>query len=125
MILTPTRELAAQINEQIEIFGKFTGLKSATIFGGVPMPAQKRAFESGVDIMVATPGRLLDHFQHRYAKLLSLEVLVFDEADRMLDMGFIPDIEEICTKLPSPRQTLSRGRSWPICLSTSTSRAAT
>ena len=106
LILTPTRELAAQINEQIEIFGKFTGLRSATIFGGVPMPAQKRAFESGVDIMVATPGRLLDHFQHRYAKLLSLEVLVFDEADRMLDMGFLPDIKRVLKHIPKAQQTL-------------------
>ena len=106
LILTPTRELAAQINEQIEIFGRFTGLRSATIFGGVPMPAQKRAFESGVDIIVATPGRLLDHFQHRYAKLLSLEVLVFDEADRMLDMGFLPDIKRVLKHIPKAQQTL-------------------
>jgi ATP-dependent RNA helicase RhlE len=106
LILTPTRELAAQIHDQIEKLGKFTGLRSATVFGGVPMPAQQRAFESGVDIIVATPGRLLDHFQHRYAKLASLEVLVLDEADRMLDMGFLPDIKRVLKHIPKAQQTL-------------------
>ncbi len=106
LIITPTRELAAQIQGQIEQFGVYTGVRSATVFGGVPMPAQTRAFEAGVDVIVATPGRLLDHFQHKYAKLLSLEVLVFDEADRMLDMGFLPDIKRVLKHIPKPQQTL-------------------
>jgi ATP-dependent RNA helicase RhlE len=106
LILTPTRELAAQVQGQLEVLGKFTGVRSAAVFGGVPMPAQTRAFQSGVDVIVATPGRLLDHFQHGYAKLAQLEVLVFDEADRMLDMGFMPDIKRVLKHIPKPKQTL-------------------
>jgi ATP-dependent RNA helicase RhlE len=106
LILTPTRELAAQIEEQITTLGKFTNIKSATVFGGVAFGAQQQAFERGADIIVATPGRLLDHFQYRYAKLASLEVLVLDEADRMLDMGFLPDIRRVLKHIPRPQQTL-------------------
>ncbi len=106
LILTPTRELAAQVFEQVEQLGVQTGVRGAAIFGGVPMQPQTRAFQSGVDVIVATPGRLLDHFQHAYAKLSHLEVLVLDEADRMLDMGFLPDIRRVLKHIPKPDQTL-------------------
>ena len=106
LILCPTRELAMQIHEAIQELGKYAPVKSATIFGGVPMKGQVQAFERGVDILIATPGRLMDHFQYNYAKLNSLEVLVFDEADRMLDMGFLPSIKKILQHIPKPQQTL-------------------
>ena len=106
LILCPTRELAMQINDAIAELGKYAPVKSATIFGGVPMKGQVQAFERGVDILIATPGRLMDHFQYNYAKLNSLEVLVFDEADRMLDMGFLPSIKKILQHIPKPQQTL-------------------
>jgi ATP-dependent RNA helicase RhlE len=106
LILCPTRELAMQINEAIQELGKYAPVKSATIFGGVPMKGQVQAFERGIDILIATPGRLMDHFQYNYAKLNSLEVLVFDEADRMLDMGFLPSIKKILQHIPKPQQTL-------------------
>ena len=106
LVLVPTRELAAQVQSQFEQLGAHTGIKSTAIFGGVSMQAQTRAFESGVDVIVATPGRLLDHFKNRYAKLEQLEVLVFDEADRMLDMGFLPDIKRVLKHIPKPKQTL-------------------
>jgi len=106
LILTPTRELAAQIVEHLTGLAKGTGIRGAAIFGGVGMTPQEEAFRSGVDILVATPGRLLDHFQHPYAALRGLDVLVLDEADRMLDMGFLPDIRRVLKHLPgSPRQT--------------------
>jgi ATP-dependent RNA helicase RhlE len=106
LILTPTRELAAQVQEQLELLAAGTGIRSAAVFGGMPMPAQTRAFQSGVDVIVATPGRLLDHFSNPYAKLAGLEVLVLDEADRMLDMGFLPDIRKVLRHIPAPKQTL-------------------
>jgi ATP-dependent RNA helicase RhlE len=107
LVLSPTRELAAQIEEDFRDLAKHTPLRSAAVFGGVAMGPQKRAFESGVDLLVATPGRLLDHFQYPYAKLAGLEVLVLDEADRMLDMGFLPDIRRVLQHLPpGPKQTL-------------------
>jgi ATP-dependent RNA helicase RhlE len=106
LILTPTRELAAQVQEQLELLAAGTGIRSAAVFGGMPMPAQTRAFQSGVDVIVATPGRLLDHFSNPYAKLAGLEVLVLDEADRMLDMGFLPDIRKVLRHIPTPKQTL-------------------
>src|SRR5207249_45436 len=106
LILTPTRELAAQIDAHFAELGVHTPLTGAAVFGGVGMGPQEHAFRSAVDVIVATPGRLLDHFRQPYAKLGHLEVLVLDEADRMLDMGFLPDIRRILRHLPSRRQTL-------------------
>jgi ATP-dependent RNA helicase RhlE len=107
LILSPTRELAAQIDEHVRDLARHTRLSSAAVFGGVGMEPQVQAFRRGVDVLVATPGRLLDHFQHPYAKLEQIEVLVLDEADRMLDMGFLPDIRRVLRHLPAtPRQTL-------------------
>ena len=106
LILAPTRELAAQILEHMEGLAKFTNLRGAAVFGGVAIGPQERAFRQGVDVLVATPGRLLDHFQYDYAKLAGIEILVLDEADRMLDMGFLPDIRRILKHLPPRRQTL-------------------
>lgn len=106
LVLAPTRELAAQVQEQFEQLGKGTGIRSAAVFGGVGMEPQTQAFRSGIEVIVATPGRLLDHFQHPYARLAGLEVLVLDEADRMLDMGFLPDIRRVLRHIPKPKQTL-------------------
>src|SRR5687767_15469105 len=90
LVLAPTRELAAQVEEQFAALGQHTPVTSAAVFGGVAMGPQEHAFRSGVDVIVATPGRLLDHLKAPYAKLDQVEVLVLDEADRMLDMGFLP-----------------------------------
>ncbi|MCU1227356.1 MAG: rhlE 1 [Acidobacteria bacterium] len=106
LILTPTRELAAQIDEHLRDLAVHTPLSGAAIYGGVGMGPQEHAFRSGVDVLVATPGRLLDHFKQPYAKLDGLEILVLDEADRMLDMGFLPDIRRVLRHLPTKRQTL-------------------
>ena len=106
LILTPTRELAAQIDEHLRDLAVHTPLSGAAVYGGVGMGPQEHAFRSGVDVLVATPGRLLDHFQYGYAKLDGLEILVLDEADRMLDMGFLPDIRRVLKHLPAKRQTL-------------------
>jgi ATP-dependent RNA helicase RhlE len=106
LILTPTRELAAQITEHIDAMAYHTSITSASVFGGVAMGPQEKALSRGVDILVATPGRLLDHFQYPYAKLSGLEILVLDEADRMLDMGFLPDVRRILKHLPRAKQTL-------------------
>jgi ATP-dependent RNA helicase RhlE len=106
LILTPTRELAAQIEEHLRQLAVHTPLTGAAIFGGVGMGPQEHAFRSGVDIIIATPGRLLDHFKQPYAKLDKLEYLVLDEADRMLDMGFLPDIRRVLKHIPARRQTL-------------------
>ena len=106
LVLAPTRELAAQIVEHMQALAKFTDLKGAAVFGGVAMGPQEKAFRKGVDVLVATPGRLLDHFQNDYAKLDGLEILVLDEADRMLDMGFLPDVRRVLKHLPRPEQTL-------------------
>ncbi len=106
LVLTPTRELAAQIGEHLEALALHTPLSGATVFGGVGMGPQEHAFRHGVDVLVATPGRLLDHFRFPYARLQGLEVLVLDEADRMLDMGFLPDIRRVLRHVPSKRQTL-------------------
>ena len=106
LILAPTRELAAQIHQHLEELAVHTSVTGAPVFGGVGMSPQEHAFRSGVDIIVATPGRLLDHFRMPYAKLDKLEVLVLDEADRMLDMGFLPDIRRVLRHIPARRQTL-------------------
>jgi len=106
LVLTPTRELCAQIDEHLAELATHTPVTSAAVFGGVGMGPQEHAFRAGVDVIVATPGRLLDHFRRPYAALSGLEVLVLDEADRMLDMGFLPDIKRVLRHLPSRRQTL-------------------
>ncbi len=107
LVITPTRELAAQILESLNDVAIHTPLTGAAIFGGVGMGPQEHAFRTGVDVMIATPGRLLDHFRSPYAKLEQLEYLVLDEADRMLDMGFLPEIKKILRHLPQrKRQTL-------------------
>ena len=106
LVLTPTRELAAQIEEHLGAIAVHTPLSGAAVFGGVGMGPQEHAFRAGVDVVVATPGRLLDHFRFPYAKLQGLEVLVLDEADRMLDMGFLPDIRRVLRHIPARRQTL-------------------
>ena len=106
LILEPTRELAAQVSENFEKYGKYHKLSMALLIGGVQMGDQVKALEKGVDVLIATPGRLMDLFSRGKIMLNDCNLLVIDEADRMLDMGFIPDIEEICTKLPKGRQTL-------------------
>ena len=106
LILEPTRELAAQVAENFEKYGRHHKLSMALLIGGVSMGDQIKALEKGVDVLIATPGRLMDLFERGNILLTGCSLLVIDEADRMLDMGFIPDIENICTKLPANRQTL-------------------
>jgi ATP-dependent RNA helicase RhlE len=106
LILTPTRELAIQIDESFAAYGKHTGLKHLVIFGGVSQNPQTEALKRGVDILVATPGRLLDLMNQRYVHLEHIRMLVLDEADRMLDMGFVNDVKKVIAKVPAKRQTL-------------------
>jgi len=106
LVITPTRELAEQIKQCVQEYGRFLSLKSLTIYGGVNIQAQLNALRRGVDIVVATPGRLLDHLQRKSINLSQIEVLVIDEADRMFDMGFINDVRKIITAVPKKRQTL-------------------
>lgn len=106
LILTPTRELAAQVAESVTTYGKFLSLKSTVIFGGVNINPQIKALRHGVDIIIATPGRLLDHVSQKTVDLSMIEILVLDEADRMLDMGFIHDIRKVLALLPRNRQNL-------------------
>jgi superfamily II DNA/RNA helicase len=106
LILEPTRELAMQVSENFDKYGKYHPLSMALLIGGVQMGDQVKALEKGVDVLIATPGRLMDLFSRGKIMLNDCNLLVIDEADRMLDMGFIPDIEEICSKLPKSRQTL-------------------
>ncbi|NEX59905.1 DEAD/DEAH box helicase [Noviherbaspirillum galbum] len=106
LILTPTRELAAQVEESVRTYGKYLKLRSAVIFGGVGIHPQIKLLQEGVDILVATPGRLLDHMQQGTIDLRHIEILVLDEADRMLDMGFIRDIRRVLAALPPQRQNL-------------------
>lgn len=106
LILTPTRELAIQISESFENYGKGLHLKHAVIFGGVPQGRQVQQLRSGVDTIIATPGRLLDLIQQKHITLRNIDMLVLDEADRMLDMGFINDVRKVLAKVPEERQTL-------------------
>lgn len=106
LILEPVRELAAQVEHQFKKYGGHTGLRSLLVHGGVGYGAQKEGLKEGVDIVIATPGRLLDHMQQRTINLDSVEILVLDEVDRMLDMGFLPDVRRIVTRCPEKRQTL-------------------
>ena len=106
LILTPTRELAIQIGESFAAYGRHTGMKHTFIFGGVSQGSQVSALKAGVDILIATPGRLLDLINQKFVQLHYLKIFVLDEADRMLDMGFIHDVKKIITKIPQKRQTL-------------------
>ncbi len=106
LILEPTRELAAQVEENFTKYGVNHRLNVALLIGGVSFDEQERKLERGADVLIATPGRLLDHFERGKLLLTGVEILVIDEADRMLDMGFIPDIERICKLIPFTRQTL-------------------
>jgi len=106
LILTPTRELAIQIGESFRAYGKFTSLKYTVIFGGVSQKAQTDTLRSGIDVLVATPGRLLDLMDQGFVDLRYLKIFVLDEADRMLDMGFVHDVKKVITKLPPKRQSL-------------------
>jgi len=106
LILTPTRELAAQVEDSVRTYGKYMALRAAVVFGGVDIDPQIKALRAGVEILVATPGRLLDHVHQKTVNLSRVEILVLDEADRMLDMGFMPDIKRILALLPAQRQNL-------------------
>jgi ATP-dependent RNA helicase RhlE len=106
LIVTPTRELAIQISESFTAYGKYTGLRHAVIFGGVSQHAQTNALKNGIDILVATPGRLLDLINQQFVNLQNIRFFVLDEADRMLDMGFIHDVKKIISRLPAKRQSL-------------------
>ncbi|HKX37571.1 MAG TPA: DEAD/DEAH box helicase, partial [Burkholderiales bacterium] len=113
LIVTPTRELAAQVEADIRTYGKYVQLKTSLVYGGVGMQPQVDALRRGVDILVATPGRLLDHVQQKTVDLRQVEILVLDEADRMLDMGFIHDIRRILALLPASRQNLLFSATFP------------
>jgi len=106
LILTPTRELAAQVQESVKIYGKHIALRSAVVYGGINIDPQIKELRAGVEILVATPGRLLDHLQQKTVSLSQVQFLVLDEADRMLDMGFLPDIKRILAVLPAQRQSV-------------------
>ena len=116
LILSPTRELAAQIAENFEMYGKYTNLSMALLVGGVSMGEQIKKLDRGVDVLIATPGRLLDLFERGRILLTDIKILVIDEADRMLDMGFIPDIEKIVSKLSPLRQTLLFSATMPAAI---------
>ena len=113
LILTPTRELAMQIGESVRAYGRYVALRSGVVYGGVPVDPQARELLAGLEILVATPGRLLDHLGQRSVSLGQVEVLVLDEADRMLDMGFLPDIRKIVATLPARRQNLLFSATFP------------
>src|ERR1700759_3297454 len=106
LILTPTRELADQVAANVQAYAKHTALRSAVVFGGVDMNPQSEQLRRGVEVLIATPGRLLDHVQQKTLNLGQVQMLVLDEADRMLDMGFLPDLQRILNLLPKERQTL-------------------
>jgi len=113
LILTPTRELAAQVEESVRAYGKHLALRSAVVYGGIDIGPQIKALHAGVEILVATPGRLLDHLHQKTLNLSRVEILVLDEADRMLDMGFMPDIKRILAALPPRRQNLLFSATFP------------
>jgi ATP-dependent RNA helicase RhlE len=113
LVLIPTRELAAQVEESVRTYGKHLPLRSAAIFGGVNINPQFKTLRNGVDILVATPGRLMDHVQQKTIDLSKIEILVLDEADRMLDMGFIPEVRRILALLPKQRQNLLFSATFP------------
>ncbi|HKB27831.1 MAG TPA: DEAD/DEAH box helicase, partial [Candidatus Limnocylindrales bacterium] len=106
LILVPTRELAVQCDEFVRVYGRTVPLRAAVVYGGVPLDPQTKQLRAGVEILAATPGRLLDHIGQKAVNLSQVEVLVLDEADRMLDMGFLPDIRRIIELVPAKRQTL-------------------
>ncbi|HCO61174.1 MAG TPA: RNA helicase, partial [Porticoccaceae bacterium] len=106
LVLAPTRELAAQVSENVRAYSKYLPLRSTVIFGGVSINPQKQKLRKGIDILIATPGRLLDHANQKSVDLSQVEILVLDEADRMLDMGFIHDIRKVLSLLPRQKQTL-------------------
>ena len=118
LVLTPTRELAIQIEESFKAYGRFTGLRQTVIFGGVSQQPQEQALRRGVDILIATPGRLIDLLNQGFIQLRHLEIFVLDEADRMLDMGFVHDVKRIITKLPAKRQTLFFSATMPPTIQT-------
>lgn len=113
LVVTPTRELAAQIADMATVYGKHLGLRHTVIFGGVGMEPQTRRLRSGLDLLIATPGRLLDHMGRKQADLSGVETVVLDEADRMLDMGFLPDVRKILAALPRTRQNLFYSATMP------------
>jgi ATP-dependent RNA helicase RhlE len=117
LILTPTRELAIQIGESFTAYGKHTGIKHTVIFGGVPQRAQTDALRAGVEVLIATPGRLLDLMNQKYINLNHIDIFVLDEADRMLDMGFIHDVKKVIAHLPAKRQTLLFSATMPAEIS--------
>lgn len=106
LVLVPTRELAAQVYESVKAYGKYLPLRCAVVYGGVNMDPQVKDLRAGIEILVATPGRLLDHVQQKTMNLSKVEILILDEADRMLDMGFLPDIKKILALMPEERQSL-------------------
>ncbi len=106
LVLTPTRELAVQISESCTTYGKYLPLRSGVVYGGVPMPPQQKMLLAGVEILIATPGRLLDHAGSKTVNLSQVSILILDEADRMLDMGFMPDLKRILALIPKKRQSL-------------------
>ena len=114
LILTPTRELAIQINESIAAYGRHLAIRHTVIFGGVSQLPQTQALRNGIDILTATPGRLLDLMNQRIISLNDIEFFVLDEADRMLDMGFIHDVKKVVAKLPEKRQTLFFSATMPL-----------
>ena len=113
LVLEPTRELADQVSESFDNYAKYSKLTHALLIGGTAMDEQIKKLDRGVDVLIATPGRLMDHFNRGRLLLSQVNILVIDEADRMLDMGFIPDVEEICKKLPFTRQTLFYSATMP------------
>lgn len=117
LILTPTRELALQISENIQAYSKFTNIRSTAIVGGVSQKAQERALSQGADILIATPGRLIDLITQKHVDLQYVQILVLDEADRMLDMGFIHDVKRIIAKMPNKKQTLFFSATMPAEIS--------